>query len=73
MVSALEIGGVTPSPVIIRKSLEAVSIPTHVIVRHHNNGFTHTKQETENLIDEVIELRDRYKVSGVVVGGLILQ
>lgn len=37
--SALEIGGVTPSGIIVRKSLEAASIPTNVIVRHHNNGF----------------------------------
>ena len=42
LVSALEIGGVTPSPSIIRKSLERVSLPTNIIIRHHNNGFQYS-------------------------------
>ena len=44
LVSALEIGGITPPSSILRKSLEAVSIPTNVIIRHHNNGFFYSKE-----------------------------
>ena len=54
LVSALEIGGVTPSATIVRKSLEASSIPTHVIVRHHNNGFIHSQPEINLLLDDII-------------------
>jgi copper homeostasis protein len=39
LVSALEIGGLTPSSAIIRKCLEVADIPTMVMVRHHNQGF----------------------------------
>jgi copper homeostasis protein len=70
LVSALEIGGVTPSATIVRKSLEAASIPTHVIVRHHNNRFVHPKEEANLLVDEIINLRDQFQVRGVVVGGI---
>lgn len=39
LVSALEIGGITPSSALLRKSLEVTEIRTMVMVRHHNQGF----------------------------------
>jgi copper homeostasis protein len=39
LVSAIEIGGITPSEIMVRKSLEATDILTMVMVRHHNLGF----------------------------------
>ena len=45
LVSALEIGGLTPAYGLIRKCLEAASIPTNIIIRHNNNGFESTQEE----------------------------
>jgi copper homeostasis protein CutC len=36
---------------VIRKSLECVSIPTMVMIRHHNNGFAHKSEEVELLCE----------------------
>lgn len=50
LVSALEIGGLTPSNALLRKSLEAASIPTMVMVRHHNQGFVSTTADRHLLV-----------------------
>lgn len=71
LVSALEIGGVTPGYGLLRRSLEAASIPTNVIIRHQNNGFVYSSAEKEVMMDEVVSCRDLFHPAGVVIGSLI--
>ena len=69
LVSALEIGGITPSRALLRKCLEVTSIPTMVMVRHHNQGFVLTPSERHLLVEEAFDLVDS-GAKGLVIGAI---
>lgn len=61
--------GLTPSITTLEAVLSAVGIPVHVMVRHHNRGFTYNKHEFKGLMDTVKILK-AFGVQGIVFGSL---
>lgn len=68
----MEIGGITPSQALVRKCLEAASITTMIMVRHHNQGFVLSENERKLLVDEASLLVDM-GCRGIVVGAVTEQ
>lgn len=65
----LLVGGVSPSPFLIRQVLEAVNIPVNVLLRPRFGDFCFTRQEKDVLLQEIEFCRD-VGASGVVIGAL---
>ena len=71
LVSALEVGGLTPSYGLIRKCMEAAGeTPINVMIRPHSHSFQYSKEELEIMRDDIRVCRD-LKVNGVVLGSLL--
>jgi len=67
--SALDVGGLTPSPGLIRKAVALLDIPVNVLIRPREGDFTFTRHEFEVMLDDIRFCRDA-GANGVVVGAL---
>jgi len=65
----LLVGGISPSPYLIRQVQRAVEIPVNVLLRPRFGDFCFTKEEKEVLLEEV-EFCSLVGVNGVVIGAL---
>lgn len=65
----LLVGGISPSPYLIRQVQRAVDIPINVLLRPRFGDFCFTKEEKEVLLEEV-EFCNLVGVNGVVIGAL---
>ena len=65
----LDIGGITPSDVLIRSALAASALPINVLVRPRGGDFVYSGQEVEIML-ESIRICGRLGVNGVVIGAL---
>ncbi|TKJ08794.1 copper homeostasis protein CutC, partial [Bacillus cereus] len=54
LISSYTEGGLTPSYAFIKKAVEAVSIPIHVMIRPHAKSFTYTEEEIEMMKEDII-------------------
>ncbi|CAM4281178.1 copper homeostasis protein [Bacillus manliponensis] len=69
LISAYTEGGLTPSYAFIKKAVEAVHIPVHVMIRPHAKSFVYTSEEIE-MMKEDIEIAKKHGAAGVVLGVL---
>lgn len=67
--SALDVGGLTPSPGLIRAAVEALTIPVNVLIRPREGDFCYSTRELAIMIDDICFCREA-GVHGVVVGAL---
>lgn len=65
----LLVGGLSPSPFLIRQVLAAVKIPVNVLLRPRFGDFRYSEEEKDVLLEE-IALCARLGASGVVIGAL---
>lgn len=64
--AALPLGGITPSPALIRAGA-AVSVPVHVLIRPRANDFVYEADEAEVMIADIREVLAA-GLAGVVIG-----
>lgn len=69
LVSAMEVGGLSPTIEIIKEVLKAVTIPVNVMVRLKAESFVYNPQEFEALLEYVAKVKD-LGINGVVFGSL---
>lgn len=67
--SALDVGGLTPSPGLIRAAIEQLQIPVNVLIRPREGDFTYDDREFNVVLDDIRFCRDA-GANGVVVGTL---
>jgi copper homeostasis protein len=69
LVSAIQLGGLTPSYGIMKRVVEAVQIPVQVMIRPHNNGFIYDTYDKEAMKEDIALLYDfgHYRI---VIGAL---
>jgi copper homeostasis protein len=67
--SALDGGGLTPSPGLILKAKELLTIPIHVLIRPREGNFCFTQTELDIMLDDIHFCREA-GVHGVVIGAL---
>ncbi|EYD74210.1 copper homeostasis protein [Rubellimicrobium mesophilum DSM 19309] len=64
--SALELGGLTPSPGLMRLAAEA-PVPVHVLVRPRGGDFVYAPPDVDAMLADIDEVR-RCGLAGVVLG-----
>jgi copper homeostasis protein len=64
--AALTVGGITPSPALMRAAA-AVSLPVHVLIRPRANDFVYDADETEVMMADIREALG-FGLAGVVIG-----
>ncbi|WP_459502620.1 copper homeostasis protein CutC [Bacillus sp. C1] len=69
LISAYTEGGLTPSYAFIKRAVEAVHIPIHVMIRPHAKSFIYTVEEIE-MMKEDIQIAQELGAAGVVLGVL---
>ncbi|QWG51137.1 copper homeostasis protein CutC [Bacillus mycoides] len=69
LISSYTEGGLTPSYAFIKKAVEAVQIPVHVMVRPHAKSFTYTEEEIEMMKEDIV-VAQNLGAAGVVLGVL---
>jgi copper homeostasis protein len=69
LVAELERGGFTPPDRTIAEVVDAVTIPIHVILRPHDDGFVYSASERDGILRDASRLRD-LGASAVVFGAL---
>lgn len=67
--SALDVGGLTPSPGLIRAAIQHLHIPVNVLIRPREGDFTYAREEFEVTLEDIRFCRGE-GVHGVVVGAL---
>ncbi|MEW9181098.1 copper homeostasis protein CutC [Bacillus mycoides] len=72
LISSYTEGGLTPSYAFIKKAVEAVQIPVHVMVRPHAKSFTYTGEEIEMMKEDIV-VAQNLGAAGVVLGVLNVQ
>ncbi len=65
----LGVGGITPSPGLLKSVKEHISIPIHVLVRPRSGDFTYSKSDFETIKNDILFCRDM-GFEGVVTGVL---
>ncbi len=65
----LGVGGITPSPGLMKSVKEHISIPVHVLVRPRSGDFTYSKSDFEIIKNDILYCRDM-GFEGVVSGVL---
>lgn len=68
LVSGLDVGGLTPTISMVKKSIEAFS-DVQVMIRPRTGGFCYSDKEVSLMIEEIKTLAD-YGIKGVVFGCL---
>jgi len=69
LVSALEVGGLTPSYGLIRRAREATTLPINVMIRPHSLSFTYDLEDQETMLQDIDKCKE-LKLNGVVFGVL---
>jgi copper homeostasis protein len=69
LVSALEIGGLTPCHETTKEVINAVRIPVNVMIRPHADSFVYTDEEITSMKEE-IKIAQDLGANGVVLGVL---
>ena len=64
--SALDIGGLTPSPGVLRLAVQS-RVPVHVLIRPRAGDFTYSDAELASVIADIETVRD-LGLAGVVIG-----
>ncbi|MBK5447128.1 copper homeostasis protein CutC [Bacillus sp. TH22] len=72
LISSYTEGGLTPSYAFIKKAVEAVQIPVHVMIRPHAKSFTYTEEEIEMMKEDIV-VAQNLGAAGVVLGVLNVQ
>jgi copper homeostasis protein len=67
--SELSVGGITPSYGLLKKVLNKLTIPVHVLIRPRSGDFTYTDEEFD-IIKENINICKELGVAGIVTGVL---
>ena len=67
--SALDVGGLTPSPGLIRAAVRQLNIPVNVLIRPREGNFLYTEDERNIMLDDIRFCRET-GANGVVVGAL---
>ncbi len=67
--SALDVGGLTPSPGLIRAAVRTLSIPVNVLIRPREGNFCYSDVEFGIMLDDIRFCREA-GANGVVVGAL---
>lgn len=67
LVSALALGGLTPSVGLVKGVLETVHLPVNIMIRPHDHGFIYTQEELTIMRDDV-EAFHRLGAEHVVLG-----
>jgi len=67
--SALDAGGLTPSPGLIRAVCAQLTIPVNVLIRPREGNFCYTDAELAIMLDDIRFCRET-GVNGVVIGAL---
>lgn len=67
--SALDVGGLTPSPGLIRAAIAQLKIPVNVLIRPREGNFRYTEVERNIMLDDIRFCREA-GANGVVVGAL---
>lgn len=67
--SALDVGGLTPSPGLIRAAVKSLNIPVNVLIRPREGDFCYTDLELQVMLDDIRFCRE-CGANGVVVGAL---
>ncbi len=67
--SALDAGGLTPSPALIRYAVRALDIPVHVLIRPREGHFCYSADELETMCADIRFCREA-GARGVVFGAL---
>lgn len=70
--SALDVGGLTPSPGLIQQTVSQLSIPVNVLIRPREGDFSYTDMEFKVMLDDIHFCR-MVGANGVVVGALTSQ
>ncbi|HDR3888725.1 TPA: copper homeostasis protein CutC [Bacillus cereus] len=69
LISSYTEGGLTPSYAFIKKAVETVEIPVHVMIRPHAKSFTYTEEEIEMMKEDIV-VAQNLGAAGVVLGVL---
>ncbi|MCW9132064.1 copper homeostasis protein CutC [Bacillus paramycoides] len=69
LISSYTEGGLTPSYAFIKKAVEAVQIPVHVMIRPHAKSFIYTEEEIEMMKEDIV-VAQNLGAAGVVLGVL---
>lgn len=69
LVSAMSVGGLSPTIEIVKSVVESVSIPVNVMVRFKSENFVYDSQEFKKLIDYIEQVKD-IGINGIVFGSL---
>ncbi|MEX0417911.1 copper homeostasis protein CutC [Bacillus sp. C30] len=72
LISSYTEGGLTPSYAFIKKAVDAVQIPVHVMIRPHAKSFTYTEEEIEMMKEDIVVAKN-LGAAGVVLGVLNVQ
>ncbi|MGG0646325.1 copper homeostasis protein CutC [Bacillus mycoides] len=72
LISSYTEGGLTPSYAFIKKAVDAVQIPVHVMIRPHAKSFTYTGEEIEMMKEDIV-VAQNLGAAGVVLGVLNVQ
>lgn len=67
--SALDAGGLTPSPGLIRAAIRQLAIPVNVLIRPREGHFCYSQAELDIMLDDIRFCREA-GANGVVVGAL---
>ena len=67
--SELSVGGVTPSPSLLKKVMADIKIPVHVLIRPRSGNFLYSENEFE-IMKETIRLCKDLHCAGIVSGVL---
>ncbi|MGE6311020.1 MULTISPECIES: copper homeostasis protein CutC [Bacillus cereus group] len=67
LISSYTEGGLTPSYAFIKKAVEAVKIPVHVMIRPHAKSFTYTEEEIKMMKEDIV-VAQNLGAAGVVLG-----
>ena len=67
----LSVGGLTPSRNLIRKVIQELNIPVHILIRPRSGDFVYSKEEIEIMLDD-IAFSKKMGCSGIVSGALTL-
>ncbi|MFT5762234.1 MAG: copper homeostasis protein [Polaribacter sp.] len=69
--SELAVGGITPSYGLLKKAVEKLTIPIHVLIRPRSGDFTYTNDEFQVLKEDILLCKE-LGVTGIVSGVLTL-
>lgn len=66
----LAVGGVTPSPGLLKAVKQRAGIPVHVLIRPRSGGFYYSEQEVEQMLSDIAYCRE-LGYEGFAVGALL--